>query len=167
VFILSYQIALLTNAYKNDVFVNKLLATSSALLKQSHIPDVGAKEELLKELQTDAFWQVVNVNRLDEVRLDLRDLIKYIKDDKQVQIFTHFEDTLDHGAVREVDINNATPYLQTYRERVGSFLRENKDHLVIQKLKANKPITAKDIQTLESILFDQENIGTKEEYGVY
>ncbi len=40
----------------------------------------------------------------------------------------------------------------------------NKDHLVIQKLKSNKPITETDLQTLEAILFDSKTVGTKQEY---
>ena len=43
-------------------------------------------------------------------------------------------------------------------------MRNHKDHVVIQKLKSNKPITQTDIQTLESILFDGSLLGTKEEY---
>ncbi|CAA6827604.1 MAG: Type I restriction-modification system, restriction subunit R (EC [uncultured Thiotrichaceae bacterium] len=54
--------------------------------------------------------------------------------------------------------------LQSYKDRVASYVRKHNDHLVIQKLKSNKPITQTDIQTLETILFDDENIGTKQDY---
>lgn len=43
-------------------------------------------------------------------------------------------------------------------------MREHSNHVVIQKLKTNKPITEKEIQLLEDILFSDEAIGTKQDY---
>ena len=43
-------------------------------------------------------------------------------------------------------------------------MREHNDHLVIRKLKTNKPITETEINELEQILFDGKTVGTKEDY---
>ncbi len=43
-------------------------------------------------------------------------------------------------------------------------MRNHRDHLVIQKLKTNKPITEIEINQLEYILFDGETVGTKQDY---
>jgi len=48
---------------------------------------------LLNELQTEVFWQSVNINSLDHVRLSLRDLMKYLDKESQVNVMTTFEDT--------------------------------------------------------------------------
>ena len=45
-----------------------------------------------------------------------------------------------------------------------SYVRNHSDHLVIQKLKTNKPITETEINTLEGILFDGATVGTKQDY---
>src|SRR5690554_7798416 len=54
--------------------------------------------------------------------------------------------------------------MQSYKDRVAKYLRENKDHLVIHKITHNVPITKKELLQLENLLFDNENIGTREEY---
>ena len=164
ILILNYQLALVSQAHRTDQFMNKIHSTAGALLKQQHIPEVGAHIDLLNELQTEPFWQAINVNRLEAVRLALRNLMKYLIDEKQEDYRTYFEDTLDHAAVKEVDIIPSYSPLKNYKDRVASYVRDHKDHLVIQKLKTNKPITHMDIQTLEGILFDEATVGTQQDY---
>jgi type I restriction enzyme R subunit len=53
--------------------------------------------------------------------------------------------------------------LKSYKDRVEAFIRKNKSHLVIDKLHKNIPITPKELELLESFLFNDE-LGTKEEY---
>lgn len=166
VLILNYQLALLTNAYRTEHFINKIHSSASVLLKKRNsIPDIDAQADMLLQLQTEGFWSAINVNRLEEVRLALRDLMKYLDKEQQTTVTTNFSDTLDHSAVKEHDTLPAYGKLQTYQERVASYVRENHDHLVIQKLKRNQPITATDIATLEDILFDGETVGTREDYS--
>ena len=43
-------------------------------------------------------------------------------------------------------------------------MRQHSDHLVINKLKTNKPITETELNELERILFDGSVVGTKQEY---
>ncbi|MCK5917917.1 MAG: DEAD/DEAH box helicase family protein [Cocleimonas sp.] len=164
VLILNYQLALLTGAYSTDSTIMKISNSASELLKKQNLDEIKAQVPLLKALQTEQFWQAVNVNRLDEVRLALRDLMKYLDKEKQVTIEISFEDSLDHDGIKEHDLIPAYGRLQTYQDRVASYVREHKDHLVIQKLKSNKPMTAMDLQTLEDILFDGATIGTKQDY---
>jgi len=164
VLILNYQLALLTGAYSTERYMTKISDTAKALLKKQNIDAVAAQVPLLNTLQTEPFWQAINVNRLDEVRLALRDLMKYLDKDKQELVTTEFEDTIDHSGIREHDLIPAYGKLQSYKDRVASYVRNHKNHLVIQKLKSNKPITETDLQTLESILFDGETVGTKQDY---
>ncbi len=162
--ILNYQLALLDGAYSTDAYINKINTVAGALLKKQNIPAVALQVTLLNTLQTEAFWQAITINRLDKVRLALRDLMKYLDKEKQLNITTEFVDSLDYAAVKEQDLIPTYGKLQSYQQRVTSYIRNNKDHLVIQKLKMNKPITAMDIQTLESILFDDTTLGTQADY---
>jgi len=163
VLLLNYQLALLANAYSTDSFINKISRVSKDLLKKQNIPAVAMQAELLNELQTEEFWTAVNVNRLDDVRLSLRDLMKYLDKESRVNITTNFEDTIDVDGVHEPDVMGAHTTLQSYRDRVESYVRNHKDNVVIQKLKGNQPVTALDLRTLEGILFDGE-IGSKQDY---
>ena len=54
--------------------------------------------------------------------------------------------------------------LRPYHERVESYIRDHRHHIVIQKINTNIPITTNEIAQLETILFDGEERGTKEDY---
>ncbi len=164
ILILNYQLALLTGAHSTDGYLNKINQIARDLLKKQNIPAVKAQTSLLNELQTDLFWQSVNINRLDEVRVALRDLMKYLDKESQVNVVTTFEDELDRDGITEQGAMPAYSNLQSYKDRVESYVRNHNDHLVIHKLQTNKPITETELNTLENILFDSETIGTKQDY---
>ena len=164
ILILTYQLALLTGAYSTDRYINRISSLSKALLKKQNIPAVAMQVPLLNELQTEPFWQAISVDRLDKVRVAMRDLMKYLDKEKQVNVTTSFEDELDHSGIGEHDLIPAYGKLQSYKDRVESYIREHNDHLVISKLKTNKPITVTEINTLEAILFDGITLGTKQDY---
>ena len=54
-----------------------------------------------------------------------------------------------------------------YKKRVESFIRENKNQLIISKLSGNQPITTDELKQLEKILFDGGERGTKTDYEDY
>lgn len=164
ILILNYQLALLSGSYSTEGYINKINLTAKALLTKLNIPAVALQKTLLNELKTEAFWTAININHLDKVRIALRDLMKYIDKDKQDIFTTTFEDELDHEGIAEHDLIPAYGRLQSYKDRVESYVRKHKDHLVIQKLKTNKPITETEINTLEGILFDGKTVGTKQDY---
>jgi type I restriction enzyme R subunit len=164
ILILNFQLALLTAAHSTDRYINKVSGIARDLLKKQNIPAIGLQVELLNEIQTTDFWKVINVNRLDNVRLSLRDLLKYLNKESQVQVVTTFEDVLDHSGVIEHNLIPAYIALQSYKDRVESYVRKHNDHLVIRKLKTNKPITETEINELEQILFDGKTVGTKQDY---
>jgi len=164
VLILSYQLAMLVGSENTDRFIDKIYGISRELLKKQNIPVVAIHAELLKELQTDLFWQSVNINRLEEVRIALRGLIKFIDKESQADVITHFEDELDISGIETMDVVPIYTTLQSYKDRVESYIRRNKHHTIIQKLNTNLPITEKEIDTLEAILFDNDEIGSKQDY---
>lgn len=164
ILILNYQLALMTKAYSTDRFINQISGTAKALLKKQNIPAVAKQVHVLNELQLEQFWKTINIHRLENVRVALRDLIKYLDKDTQPIVETHFEDALDFTGVKQHDLIPAYGRLQSYKDRVESYVREHSHHLVIQKLKTNKPITETEIDALENILFDGKTVGTRQDY---
>lgn len=164
ILILNYQLALLSGAYRTDGYMNKISGTAKALLKKQNIPAIAMQVPLLSELQTEGFWRAITINHLDKVRLSMRDLIKYLDKDERINVITTFEDDLDYTGINDHDLIPAYSNLQSYKDRVESYIRTHKDHLVIHKLKTNKPITEAEITILEGILFDGETLGTKQDY---
>ena len=164
VLILNYQLGLLTGGYSTERYMNQISGIAKDLLKKQNIPAVALQVKMLNALQTEVFWRAININHLDDVRVALRDLIKYLDKENRINVITTFEDELDHDDVTEHDLIPAYRKLQSYKDRVESYVRTHSDHLVIQKLKTNKPITETEINTLEGILFDGATVGTKQDY---
>jgi type I restriction enzyme R subunit len=135
------ELALLTGAYRTYSYINKISSTAKTLLKKQNIPAIAMQVSLLNELQTEPFWQAISINPLNKVCVALRDLIKYLDKDNQVNVFTTFEDDLDYEGIRDHDLLLGYGNLQSYKDRMESYIRDHKDHLVINKLKTNIPIT--------------------------
>jgi type I restriction enzyme R subunit len=164
ILILNFQLALLTAAHSTEIYINKISGIAQGLLKKQNIPAVALQLDLLNQLQTPEFWKAININTLDNVRVSIRDLLQFLDKEKQAQVTTTFEDKLDHYSIKEHDLIPAYTAMKSYKDRVESYVREHNDHLVIRKLKTNKPITETEINELEHILFDGKTVGTKEEY---
>ena len=162
--ILTYQVLLLTGSENTGKYRQKIYMTASALEHKDNIPDLRIHLPLIKEVQTDHYWKTINIKKLEQLRVSLRDLIKYLETQKQVPVYTNFEDLLDRDGivVREPVMNYVS--LQSYKDRVESYIRKNTHHLTIRKLHTNKPITQAELGALEEILFTDSVAGTKEEF---
>jgi type I restriction enzyme R subunit len=54
--------------------------------------------------------------------------------------------------------------LDAYKRKVEAYLKLHSDHLTIIKIKSNIRITQEELNDLESMLFEQGELGTKEEF---
>ena len=139
--------------------------TASSLQKKDTIPEVSLKIPFIKEIQTDKFWQKININQIEMIRINLRDLIKYLESKNQEPVYTNFEDNLDYEGIEEIDSNvNATISLESYKNKVENYIRKNRDHVTIHKLSNNIPISREDLNKLEEILFTDSVAGTKSDF---
>lgn len=163
--VLTFQLAILTGAGNAGTYVNQISRTGSSLEKKDNIPQVAAQLPLLKKVQTEHFWETISIKQLEAVRTAMRDLIKYLEVSKQAPIYTHFEDEIDlSGVVVSEPIKVSYVSLKSYKDRVESYVRNNRHQLAIDKLSKNIPITQKELESLESILFTEDVAGTKEEF---
>ena len=162
--VLIYQMILLSGTGNATKCINNIFKTAVALQKKDNIPQVAIHLPLIKEVQTDHYWETINVKRLEELRLALRDLIKYLEKEKQDPVYTHFEDELNYDEITIKEPVKSYVSLQSYKDRVESYIRKNKNHLTIHKLSSNIPITKPELDQLELMLFAEGVAGTKEEF---
>ena len=163
--VLIYQILLLTGSGDTGKYMSKIYRTAAALEKKDNIPQVFLHLPLIKEVQTDHYWETVDIKKLENLRLALRDLIKYLETQKQEPIYTHFEDDLDYdGIIVREPVSTSYVSLQSYKDRVESYIRKNKSHLTIHKLSNNMPITRFELDSLEKIFFTESVAGTRQEF---
>ncbi|MDG4951533.1 restriction endonuclease, partial [Weeksellaceae bacterium KMM 9724] len=161
---LNFQLVKLSgDKSKEEGYVRQIYNIGNNLIKKRNVPKVKEKLELIKQIQEVEFWENTNVNVIEDIRIELRDLLKFIEREEVKTVYTDFADEIQMSKVEEVDIMPAYTKLRSYRDRVEAFIRKNKSHLVIDKLHKNIPITPMELELLESFLFNEE-LGTKEEY---
>jgi type I restriction enzyme, R subunit len=159
---LKMQIANLLSLAKEAGYAENLKDIATKLSgNKYHIPEVLERRGLIEEMKTDGFYRDITQEKLEHVRVEIRDLLKYLDPEETKPVYTDFQDkdlVLNEGVV-SYGVSR-----ETYRNRVERFIRENKDHITIRKFYTNLPITEFEIKELERILFDGDNRGTKEEF---
>ena len=133
--------------------LQKQLRQLANLLEQKHsIPMVAAELELIQDLLRDEWWQDVTLPMLEEVRRRLRGLVGLIETESQDPLYTDFSDEI--VAIKEVDgaaLLTRDEFRQ-FRLRAQNFLKQHEDHLAMQRLRRNQPLTPTDLQELQQFL---------------
>ncbi|HKY41502.1 MAG TPA: DEAD/DEAH box helicase family protein, partial [Pyrinomonadaceae bacterium] len=161
---LKLQLATLTKSSSFTKLRDQVAEIAGRLEEKRTIPMVNDQLDLILDLQQDEYWADITLPMLEDVRKRLRDLVKFIDKKQRKLIYTDFEDEL--GPVTEGDYvaPPSAVNIEQYKKKVMSFLREHENHIALQKLKRNIPITATDISELERILFQTDGLGTREDF---
>lgn len=148
------ELAVMSGDKRQSKMMGEIRQIGEKLLAKRNIPSVKRQEELLNSLTQTGFWHDISLMRLEKLRRDLRDLIQFLRSDKEEPIYSDFTDELDYSKIREIDIIAAdeNPRMQSYRKRVEEFILKNKNHLVIDKIYKNIPITPDELKQLELFL---------------
>lgn len=150
------QLALINQSKAQKILITNIVSIAQKLFTKRNIPAVHAKIALIEQLKKDSFWPTITITQLEKIRTELRSLIQFLKDeDKETPVYTDFTDELHLDMVKEVDVMGTYTSLKSYKDRVESFIRKNRTHLVIDKLYKNLPITAKELEVLEHFLLKE------------
>lgn len=149
---LNLQLALLRAEPAYTRLQTQVREIAGLLEEKDAIPMVRAQMDLIQDIQTDEWWQDITVALLERARRRLRDLIRLIDKQKRKPIYTDFEDLL--GAETPIVLPNfaAATDAAKFRAKAYAFLRAHEDHVTIQKLRRNKPLTPSDLAELERML---------------
>jgi type I restriction enzyme R subunit len=141
----------------------KLKSIAKDLLKKTNLPVVKQKEQLLKTIVSDDLWQNnLSLTTIEQVRTEIRDLIRLLEKESRRIVYSDLKDEIITQKV-----SDALPdYIlsENYKQRVERYIRENEHNPVIQKLKQNIPISQSELQTLENMLFDGKERGSKDDF---
>ncbi|MGK2903151.1 MAG: DEAD/DEAH box helicase family protein [Mycobacterium sp.] len=132
----------------------KVQNIASGLLTKTSIPSVAAHQELLDSVAGDDWWVDVPLPSLELVRLRLRGLVRFLDAGEKVVVYTDFEDELAESAL--VELPGVTPGTnwERFRAKASVYLKAHEDHLALQRLRRNKPLTTEDLTALEQMLVD-------------
>lgn len=162
--ILNLQVAVLKKTKAQEDYILKVMNIAKDLESKTNIPSVAKQLELILEIQTAAWWKDITLPMLEDVRLRLRDLVRFIDPEQAKEdVYTNFEDEI-HKDTGEYNLVKTDSNLKDYRSRVQRFIREHQDHITIRRLRNNEPVSEKDIEALENILFAEDGPIPREEY---
>ncbi len=138
----------------------KVVATGSKLEGKGTIKKVLDQVELIKEIQTNEFWENADIFDYEEVREVLRDLIKYLDTINKDIYYTDFTDVVlevrENAA--EYDVNN----FKSYKKKVKHYLDEHINDDIILKLRLLEELSKEDLEHLEKVLWNE--LGTENDY---
>ena len=140
---------------------NQLYLTAELLERKATIPQVKQKLTLIKDIQTDTFWENISILTMEKVRQELRDLMQFLVDGSvKPKIFTRLDDPVTDS--KEGDALGAAYDFEDYRKKVNRYVEEHKDNVAISKLYHNQQLTKDDFAELERIL--TKELGDSEDY---
>lgn len=145
----------------------RLIRLADHLRSKRHIPVIADKISTLELAISEEFWDEPSISGLEKIRIDIRTLMRLVDSNKKKPVYTNFQD--EFGESIEYEINKETAFdesiiLKRYKEKLLHFIEEHKNHLVIEKVRGVKPLTKKDVETLEKLLLEADPNVTKEEF---
>ena len=151
---LAYIIGKKYNRARSD-----LMKKVDAISKIANVPEIMGQYDLINKILNTSYVEDAGINEFENIRENLRGLMKYIVIDGDTYR-TNFKDDVLETVWHESELDNDD--LANYKAKAEYFVRENQDNVVIAKLKSNQPLTSVDLEELEKILWSE--IGTYEEY---
>ena len=138
----------------------QLCSVATALERKVSIPQVHAKLPLIKEINTDEFWNAGDVLLFEKVRTELRELIKFLDVESGTPIYTILVDPVT-GQQEGVAIDSGYDF-EDYRDKVNRYIGEHGTSTAIYKLTHNIPLSTGDYDELERVLTSE--LGSREDY---
>ena len=122
-----------------------------SLEEKSTIPAVKAQLGYLASVQETGFWEGIVLGGLEDLRLRLRGLVRFLDKNKRKIVYTDFQDEVI-GVREEPALYMPKMTGAQYEKKVKEYLNNHLDHLAVRRLRTNQPLTDADLKGLESTL---------------
>lgn len=139
----------------------QLCEIAVALERKISIPQIKNKLPVIKEINSDPYWEANDILLFEHTRNELRDLMNFLVDEgpKKLVITKLADPVIDRKEGEKLD---PAYDFEDYKKKVNRYVNENGSSIVIHKLTHNLPLTANDYAELERVL--TEELGSKEDY---
>ena len=149
--VLNLQLAMLRTEPTLDRLQRQVRTIAAILEDHSGIPAIAAELPLIQDLQTDEWWTDTTFAMVEDVRRRLRPLVALISKGSREPLYTDFTDELGDGIEIPLPRGSVDDFAQ-FRKKALAFMRDHDDHVAVQRLRRNQPITDTDISELERLL---------------
>ena len=160
VLMLAIELSLLDEEAGANKAIQNVQGVAEKLQQKASIPQIQAKMETIKEVLTPVCWENMSLSWLEKVREDIRELTKFLLDDKKQWFVIDIDDVVTYDGTSEGIVTRVT-----YKQRIMDFLAENRNLPVLDKIYSMEQLTGADVRELEHILW--EELGDKEDYDRY
>ena len=142
--------------------IRQLCDIAARLERKISIPQIKEKLPVIQEIQTDAFWEAGDILLFENVRNELRELMKFLDEagESGGSIVTNLMDPIV-SSQESVQLEAAYDF-EDYRDKVNRYVNEHSDTLAIHKLTHNIPLSEGDYEELERVL--TKELGSREDY---
>lgn len=133
---------------------------------KSEVSAVQDHLSTLKYVASDAFMNDSNITKVDEIRLEIRDLMRYIDKKDLDPIISDFDDAIasfEDADEEEVDFRITIDDFKTLEEKVLFFIKENLNMELVQQIQHMKKPTESAILEFKNKVIEIAN--TAEEYN--
>lgn len=137
-----------------------LMKKVNSIANIANIPEIQSHTDLINKILHTDYIENAGINEFEDIREQLRNLMKYIPRDTRTVYLTNFDDKVLEMDWKESELDNDD--LANYRAKAEFYVRQHQDNIAISKLKSNQPLTSTDIESLERILWSE--VGTREDY---
>ncbi len=162
--VLHLQLSVLGAEPNFDRLREQVRQLATALLELMNIPQVKAQQNLLEDVAGDEWWVDVTLPMLELLRRRVRSLVALIEKSKRLVVYTDFVDEL--GDAIEVTVSGLSigADLERFAAKARAYLRTHEDHLALQKVRRNKPLSTVDLAELERMLIES-GVGSPEDFA--
>lgn len=149
------QNALLLKSGSFDDYKGEIINSVQSL--QESIHQVRAKSETIKKVQSKEFWKDVTTSELENVRKELRSIMKFHSGGGEGDYVPPKIDVKDDELeYTQYEVKNKGVEMRAYKERVEDVLIRLIDKSpTLQKIKRGQSVNDKDIQELISLVLTQ------------
>ena len=141
---------------------NSIIDSVAELEKLGTIPQVMDKQELIVKVAETDYIRSAQFFEIENIRIELRDLMKFIEPYARKIIDTDFEDTVEDIDEKYTPISSGSNF-SNYRKKLEKYLNGNLENIIVWKIRHNVRLTELDKENLEKIMF--EELGNNKEYA--
>ena len=157
----SLQLAVLKESKRFEKLKKQLVDIAAALETKINIPAIARHAKLIEEIQTEGWWDGIDIPTLEFMRRRLRDVVHLIDKTERTILYSNFEDDFGVGASIELPGTSGVDH-QSFKRKARAFLRAHEDAIALVKVRSAKPLTSTDIASLETMLIEA-GVGTEQD----
>lgn len=116
---------------------------------KGHIAEVQEHKATIDYLQTDAFIKETSASSMDSIRVELRDLLRYIEREMLAPIISDFDDqisTFDDAPDEDVDFSTTVDDFKTFEEKVKFYISTNSNNSLVYRIVNLQAYTETDVE---------------------